>query len=180
MPFRLTRTPARTWRTQHCCVCFATSASRDLWIDGGISVEGEGDYLICDHCGREIAGLLGMVSEDAAEELLCRALEAETKVDGLGTELAETHALLKALRRYDAAHAAPVADPGPGVSSSPSGPEDSIEERVAAVDAELAKGPVLEHACPGGPDAQACDRRFSSAAAAGAHAFRKHGRRTAQ
>lgn len=174
MPWRPIRETPDSWFSAECAVCHTGTESRTLWLDGDIEVDGEGTYLICSTCIEEAAGLIGMVSEDAADALLCRSLELEMEVTNLTEELAETTALLSALRRYDdRVSDRPATDPGSEVPS-PSDPG----RIAAAVDDELAKGPVLEFACPG--DEPDCTRRFTSAAAAGAHAFRVHGRRTAK
>lgn len=151
MPWRLIRTQDApvTWLNRHCIICFTGPESRDEWVDGGVDTD-EGAQLICRPCAVELGNDLGLVSTDAVDELLCRALEAEQENDRLTEELAETSALLAALRRYDASHpsltdsAAPVADPGSAPSSA--GPDDSIDERIEAVDSaldDLATSPVV-------------------------------------
>lgn len=132
-----------TWLSKQCCTCFTGPESRDLWVDAGIETD-DGALLFCLPCAVEIAPALGLVTSDGVDELLCRALAAEAEVSNLIEELAEAEQLLSALRRYDAAHPAPVADTG----SVPSSPDsvDSIDDRLADVDAvldDLAEAPVV-------------------------------------
>lgn len=181
MPVRLRRDTPPTWFRSSCESCHAGTESRSVWADFDISVEGEGDLLICLECIREAAGLAGMVSSEEADALLCRALEAEARVEAAELAATEARELVAALRRFDAgALPAPAVEAGSG-PLPPSDLADRAAEVAAAAEAELAKGAVMPHACPAVLEAGIkCDRQFATSAAAGAHAFRAHGRRSSQ
>lgn len=186
MPWRRTSTLPAAYFASKCCVCHTGSESRDDWLDGDIDAEGSG--AICVPCILEAASLVGMVTEEAANELLERALVAEAQLEEARAETDQARDLVNALRRFDATSPraespeapAPAEATESGVTSSaPGSVEPSIDDRLAVIDAELDRGPVLEHACPCAEE-QACTRRFASKANAGAHASRVHGYRSAK
>jgi hypothetical protein len=128
MPWRLTSEPPPTWYGHKCVVCHAGTESRKQWFDGDIEVEFEGTYLICAECIREAAHELGMLEDDKVDDLLSRALEAETQNAELETELAAHRVVIDALRRLDAASGpAPAAEPG--ASSPAPGPSRNSTSR---------------------------------------------------
>lgn len=108
------------------------SASRDRYVDLGMSVEFHGAMYLCDLCVEEMGSLVEMLSADKAKSLTLKNETAALRIDYLTHEVESLKVLSNAV---DAVNSARTGNTEPALDGGLSGEEPPVGEEAGPADA---------------------------------------------